>query len=404
MHPLSLRGKLIKMYIGEENDDLKRMIEGYENIITHRKNECIKREKSINAYVKNINDLNMSIKISNQNALTKHTSNNIEKSMNKTTYKKFCISKNNNKNNNKNNINKFNEKKSSIHVLKEKLTSYSLKNTKCINSNHNSINTNKKNISPIRKLFKNTNNKKCNNKNNKIYLKTDSNFFKSKINKKIQNHINDAKIHKIESYSTSRKAEKSLDSINNRCQSINKLKILSIYNKNNNDIKNNQNEKDKLNINHNLKKDIKNKLKNYNKEKIYKNVLNNKDLKILYNIDKNKINKMIECRSNDNKMKMDLKEYQKNLLKNDSSFITKNNRRFLLRSFQYLYDNFHLKSKRELIPDYINRVQNEEFDIINKNNKDNENLINKFLEIGISPNKFDIKIDRIECQNVLINK
>ena len=124
-------------------------------------------------------------------------------------------------------------------------------------------------------------------------------------------------------------------------------------------------------------------------------------MKILYNIDKNKINKMIECQSTDNKMKMTLQEYQKNLIENNSTFITNNNKRILIKSFQCLYDNRQLKNRKELIRDYIKKIQKMEFEIIDKNNKDNVNLINKFLEIGISPLKFDIKIDTIDCQNVL---
>ena len=387
----------------EENDDLKRIIKGYESIINHRKNECMKREKLINEYMKNINDLNLSIKIKNQKALNKRNSNSNDTFMNKTGYKKFFTPKI------KYNIIKPSKTESLNCFLKtKKLAPYSRNKVLNVNNCFTTINTNKKNLSSIRKFIKNINKnyKSCSEKK-KIYLKTSSNFFKSKINKIEKNHINYAKISKNKNNSTFKKTGRSLSYANNKDVFINQKnnKINDTKkNKNNKNSKNKQNEIDKVFIDRMLKKHIKNDLMNITKKRMYNNILNNTDLKILYNVDKKKIDKMINSQSNDNKIKMNLQEYQNNLIHNNSSFINKNNRKILLKSFQWVFKNHQTRKKDELVNDYINRIQKEEFDIINKNNKDNENLINKFLQIGISPGKFNIKIDKIECENVLTNK
>lgn len=393
MRSFFLTDKSLKQNKGEESDILKRIEKDYENMINQRKNKSLKRNSSIKPIIKNIKDLSISIKIKNQNALNKRSSNYNQPFMNKTTRQKFFIAKN------KKNINKLSKTESLNCLLKEKrIASHSPKKTKNFDDYITIMNQNKKTLSPIKKLIKNPNTTgyRIYAKNNKIYLKTDTNFFKRKINKKNENNVNYGKIS-----SPYKKTDRNIGSVNKKRLSITQSKTKIYDNKND---KNNQNIKNGINkvlIDHMMKKQKVKNLKNFNKEKIYKNILNNKNLKILYNIDKNKINKMIECQSTDNKMKMTLQEYQKNLIENNSTFITNNNKRILIKSFQCLYDNRQLKNRKELIRDYIKKIQKMEFEIIDKNNKDNVNLINKFLEIGISPLKFDIKIDTIDCQNVL---
>ena len=55
---------------------------------------------------------------------------------------------------------------------------------------------------------------------------------------------------------------------------------------------------------------------NYTKDCIFRKIINNPNLKILYHTNENKIKRMIKTQSKKNKQKLTLQNYQINLMKN----------------------------------------------------------------------------------------
>jgi len=134
--------------------------------------------------------------------------------------------------------------------------------------------------------------------------------------------------------------------------------------------------------------------------------LKNPDLKVLYNINRKKLIKMIKSQSKANKLKLSLKDYQINLIKNNPKLKTEFLKRTLNKGFQYLQIQNKMaeqKSKSKSLVKYINNIQNKELDIINESNNFNENLYSKFIELGFSPMKFNFKVEKIEYKDVLTN-
>jgi thioester reductase-like protein len=140
------------------------------------------------------------------------------------------------------------------------------------------------------------------------------------------------------------------------------------------------------------------------KEKKYRKILKNPDLKVLYNINRKKMIKMIKSQSKTNKLKLSLKDYQNNLIRNNPKLKTEFLKRTLNKGFQYLQiqDKMAEQKVKPLIK-YINYIQNKELDVINESNNFNQNLYSKFIELGFSPRKLNFKAEKIEYKDVLTN-
>jgi len=138
------------------------------------------------------------------------------------------------------------------------------------------------------------------------------------------------------------------------------------------------------------------------KNRVYNNILKNPDLELLYNINRKKIVRMIKSQSKNNKQKLSLIDYQNNLLRNCPKLKSENHIYNLHKGFQYLNDQNQTNESESLI-DYINFIQHQELDVINQNNLYNQNLYFKFIELGLSPKKFNLRPEKIEYKDVLNN-
>lgn len=136
------------------------------------------------------------------------------------------------------------------------------------------------------------------------------------------------------------------------------------------------------------------------KSRVYTNILKNPDLELLYNINRKKIVRMIKSQSKNNKLRFSLIDYQNNLIHNCPKLKTENHLHNLHKGFQYLNDQ-NQTDESESIIDYINCIQHKELDVINQNNLYNQNLYFKFIELGLSPRKFNLKPEKIEYKDVL---
>ena len=136
------------------------------------------------------------------------------------------------------------------------------------------------------------------------------------------------------------------------------------------------------------------------KSRVYNNILKNPDLELLYNINRKKIVRMIKSQSKNNKQKLSLIDYQNNLLRNYPKLKTENHIYNLKKGFQYLNDQNQTNESESLI-DYIYFIQHQELDVINQNNLYNQNLYFKFIELGLSPKKFNLRPEKIEYKDVL---
>ena len=138
------------------------------------------------------------------------------------------------------------------------------------------------------------------------------------------------------------------------------------------------------------------------KSRIYNNILKNPDLELLYNINKKKIVKMIKSQSKNNKLKLSLIDYQNNLINNCPKLKTENHIYNLNKGFQYLNAQNQTNESESLV-DYIDFIQHKELDTINQSNLYNQNLYFKFIELGLSPRKFNLRPEKIEYKDVLNN-
>jgi len=162
--------------------------------------------------------------------------------------------------------------------------------------------------------------------------------------------------------------------------------------------------KGKKNLQKEIIKKKKNIMKELLKEKKYRKILKNPDLKVLYNINRKKMIKMIKSQSKANKLKLSLRDYQNNLIRNNPKLKTEFLKRTLNKGFQYIQiqDKMAEKKTKSLVK-YINYIQNKELDVINESNNFNQNLYSKFIEFGFSPRKYNFKAEKIEYKDVLTN-
>lgn len=440
----------------QEENDLKRILTGYENLINNRINEYLKRDKFIKTNKKDLFSRNKSQRLKNlniknnklQNIFNLKIKNDINKQQRENTPKrKICFGKDESSQNKSicffNTNNSSNQKTAHLKSILKNRTNlkFSINNSKIRNgSDITGLERNNKNLLSINldsnkslpkknkkyrpkknhsnyteyylfnSCYKNNNNSSTNGtKKIKYILANENSNFQSCINiPKINDSFYRGKNNNFDEHSKrSKKSDihKNKKDGKNNDNSENKQNKSSKFSKNKSD-KNGESKIKNFHSTISSMKKIKRKtFESFYKNIMYKKILDNQNLKILYDIDQNKVDKMIESQSTDNKMKMSLKEYQTNLLKNNSTFITRKNRNILIDSFKSLYDKNQSKHKRsDVIYDYINNIQKKEMNIINKNNKENENLLYKFRELGISPTKYNFKLDRIDFINVLINK
>jgi len=305
--------------------------------------------------------------------------------------------------------------------------------TKTINnSNINKINSLDENKTRFSEIIKKKNNKRkithlyidsYNNKLSKLYLHSEP---KTKISNKIKNKTynnfiypeNDKNIIKQNLRNLKLEIEnknKEKKRINGRAYSISfnelnktnnffKLLRLSTNLKNKNRSRKSQIYFNSLKINNENKKIKLRKAKlcnNFFKNLIYSNILNNSNLKILYQTDENRIKRMIKSQSKRNKYKYSIIKYQKNLLENSISPLTNEQKFKITENFKKINNSVKVNKKTtNNIYKYLKEIQKKEKKIINYHNKVNDGYIKRIQDLGLSPEKYRLKIERVEFKDV----
>lgn len=389
----------ISKFVQEENELFKRLNKGQENLINSRRQKLFKRTQMINSfndYYKQLNNFNNIYKINH-----KKLKNKIETISNNYSIKKE--------------LNNIDESKSRV-----TLNTVALKNkAKKIKISHLEINSyDKKGKLYLPYKLK----KKFDKKNNTI-----SNFEKrEKKKEENKNENNDT------SNSKRRKSEIRLKLFNlDKIKYKGRSKSISFNNFDNNknflsylELSSKKiNKKDRKirtqifrinnlpNLNKNNNKRIlikklllKNKCStNFFKNCICEKILNNPNLKLLYQTNENRIKNMIKSQSKKNKKKLTILKYQNNLIKNTISPLTEIQKNKLMKSFKKI-NNYVEGDKKMNICKYLREIQKKEKKIINSNNDLNEEYIKKIREIGLSSEKYILKIEKIEFKDIFDKK
>lgn len=331
-----------------------------------------------------------------------------------------------------NNINKYYKKNNFLNIFKNYRKEPFSKTIN--NSNINKINSVDENKSKFSERIKKENSKRkithlyidsYNNKLSKLYLHSDQ---KTKINHQINNKAYTYFLHSEKEKNIFKKnirnlkMEKSIKSngkkrFNGRANSISFNKLnktndffnllrLSTNLKNKNKSRRSQIYFNSIKINNeNQNKKIKlRKTKlcnNFIKNLIYSNILNNSNLKILYQTDENRIKRMIKSQSRQNKNKYSIIKYQKNLLENSISPLTNELKFKLTENFNKLNNSIKVNKKSTNIYKYLKEIQKKEKKIINYHNKVNDGYIKRIQNLGLSPEKkYLLKIERAEFKDV----
>lgn len=142
---------------------------------------------------------------------------------------------------------------------------------------------------------------------------------------------------------------------------------------------------------------------NFLKNAIYKTIINNPNLKILYQTNENRIKQSIKCQSKSNKRKFTILKYQKNLIKNTISPLNDDQKYKLMKSFSKI-NNTVGNLKRINLQKYLNEIQNKEKIIIDIHNKLNEDYVQNIKKIGLSPEKYLFKIERVQFKDIFKSK
>lgn len=142
---------------------------------------------------------------------------------------------------------------------------------------------------------------------------------------------------------------------------------------------------------------------NFLKNAIYKTIINNPNLKILYQTNENRIKQSIKCQSKSNKRKFTILKYQKNLIKNTISPLNDDQKYKLMKSFSKINDTVG-NLKRINLQKYLNEIQNKEKIIIDFHNKLNEDYIQNIKKIGLSPEKYLLKVERVQFKDIFKSK
>ena len=142
---------------------------------------------------------------------------------------------------------------------------------------------------------------------------------------------------------------------------------------------------------------------NFVKDTIYKQILCNPNLRILYQTNENRIKKMIKSQSKKNKTKFTILKYQKNLMNNSISPLNEEQKYKIMKSFSKI-NNYLITEKRINLQRYLNEVQKKEKKIIHFHNKLNQRYINNIKKIGLSPEKHLLKMVKITFKDIFKKK
>ena len=125
----------------------------------------------------------------------------------------------------------------------------------------------------------------------------------------------------------------------------------------------------------------------------------------MYQTDENRIKRMIKSQSKQNKNKYSIIKYQKNLLENSISPLTNEQKFKLTENFKKLNDSIKVNKKTtNNIYKYLKEIQKKEKKNINYHNKINDEYIKKIQNLGLSPEKYRLKIERAEFKDVFEKK
>ena len=393
---------------GEKNQLYKRIYKGQEKTLYNRKQKLIKRIQfinSINDYYKQANNIQYLLlknkenkkfeslsKIGNNTTINKSNYNitkknelfpsSFQKNKNIKQKKKvshlyidsydkkvkFSFPKKFNKTYDTNDTNKIN--KININLQKEE------KNITNSNSNNNS--KNKLSILNIKKLNLNSN---INSNINKI------NNLKRSRSISLGIHKSSKKLMKF--FGISKHLKK-----NRRSQIFSERKIIV------NDLKINKNSKSKSKLK------SKSKMKyssNYTKDCIFRKIISNPNLKILYHTNESKIRKMMKSQNKKNKKNLTLQSYQKNLMQNSIYPLSDEQKRKLLKTFSKM-NNYVEAEKKINLYKYLNEIQNKEKQVIKYHNNINQRYINTITKLGFSVEKYYLKLEKVRFKNIFEKK
>ena len=152
------------------------------------------------------------------------------------------------------------------------------------------------------------------------------------------------------------------------------------------------------------KSELKNKYSvDFVKDSIYRQILNNPNLKILYQTNENRIKKMIKSQSKRNKKKLTILKYQNNLMNNSISPLNDEQKFRIMKSFSKI-NNYCATQKIINLQKYLNEIQNKEKKIINFHNNLNQRYITNIKKIGLSPKKHLYKMEKVSFKDIFKNK
>lgn len=410
----------IKFSIDKNKENVKKIkkkvshlyIDSYEKKVKFSIPNNLKQNISIN---QNLNNIDNEYNINNSyNNIYNNTYNNIYKN----TYNEYNINNTyNNKEYNRVNINTFNNAFNNV-------CDKTLNNT--FNNKYNNTYNNQNKIynSILNQNKININFYKEDNKNEENTMNTTKSSFKKKLNKKNKNikfsidmntNIN-SNTNINTSYNKERSKSISLNITDNSKNLITYFNILPsrsrkkrkltyiFYDRKNNEEENNT--KNKINKTIDLTKKNKSKQKskakysnNFVKDCICKQILNNPNLKILYQTNEYRIKKNIKSQSKANKNKFNIIKYQTNLMKNTISPLNDELRIKLIKSFSKL-NNYIGMTKKINLQKYLNEIQSKEKKIIKEHNNLKQNYINNIKKIGLLPEKNPLILEKIVFKNI----
>lgn len=358
------------------NEYEKRMNNGQENAINIRKQKLFKRTQlinNINNYYKQANIFNI-FKNYRKETLTKTINNSNINKINSIEENKSRFSENNKRKNNKNKIS---------HLY---IDSYKIKTSKLYPPSDLETKINNKIKNKTFTYFLHPEKEKNIIKQNLINLKMKierKNKRNNRINGKA-NSISFNELNKTIDFFNLLRLPKNLKNKSRRSQIyFNSLKI------------NNENQSKKIKL---RKAKLCN---NFIKNLIYSKILNNSNLKILYGTDENRIKKMIKSQSRQNKNKYSILKYQKNLLENSISPLTSELKFKLTENFKKINNSIKINKKTtNNIYKYLKEIQKKEKIIINYHNKVNDGYIKRIQNLGLSPEKYLLKIEKAEFKDV----
>ena len=166
------------------------------------------------------------------------------------------------------------------------------------------------------------------------------------------------------------------------------------------------NSKKKKSKNETKKKSTYNNIKysnNFVKDCILKTILNNQNLKILYQTDEIRIKKMIRSQNKKNKKKFTIFNYQNNLIKNSISPLNEEQKFKIMKSFSKI--NRYAQSEKKInLHKYLKDIQKKEKIIITSNNVLNENCVNNIKKIGISKDRHLLKYEKVIFKDIFKKK